>query len=343
MKINKHIVIVRTKIKRFSSMSQPSSDNLEHTLSKHYKKVSMHFLNSPDDLDSLLLLKPDAVFSGMKVVPSAVYPKPNNSPSIWLSEFLDQNDIASTGSGIFAHKLERNKAHAKQRILDSNLNSSKYFVANSRDLDEDQISELNFPLFVKPLDMGGGQGIDSLSVVNNYDQLASKVNQISLDYSSNSLVEEYLDGREFSVAVLKDSETGNYLSMPLELIAPKDEYGSRILSESIKSADSEEYSIIKDMDLKKELSNLAVEMFTALGARDYGRIDIRLNSKGVPQFLEANLIPSIIENFGNFPKAFKLNANIGYEDLMLRIVGLALSRENKKETVKSGLALISAI
>ena len=78
---------------------------------------------------------------------------------------------------------------------------------------------------------------------------------------------------------------------------------------------------------------LALHVFHALGARDYGRIDIRLDGAGVPHFLEANLMPSILKDYGNFPKACMLNETIGYEESILRIVDLAFERSADAQQV----------
>jgi hypothetical protein len=46
----------------------------------------------------------------------------------------------------------------------------------------------------------------------------------------------------------------------------------------------------------------------------------------VPNFLEANLIPSLIKDYGNFPKACAINIGMGYEQMLLAIVQLGLLR-----------------
>jgi D-alanine-D-alanine ligase-like ATP-grasp enzyme len=115
--------------------------------------------------------------------------------------------------------------------------------------------------------------------------------------------------------------------MSLELIAPKDINGDRILSKEVKSDDTETYSVVLDRKIKFRVEKLALEAFEALGARDYGRIDIRLDSAGNPQFLEANLIPSLLENYGNFPKACMLNESITFGTMLQRIIDLANTRK----------------
>jgi D-alanine-D-alanine ligase len=117
--------------------------------------------------------------------------------------------------------------------------------------------------------------------------------------------------------------------MPLELIAPPDTSGARFLSGAIKKADTEHYLEVTDIPLGTTICTLALDAFHALGAQDYGRIDVRLDSAGKPHFLEANLLPSLLDGYGNFPKACLLNAGLSHKAIILRIVDLALLRHEQ--------------
>jgi D-alanine-D-alanine ligase len=119
--------------------------------------------------------------------------------------------------------------------------------------------------------------------------------------------------------------------MPLELIAPADKNGRRFLSAAVKSADTESFIEVTDEGIKAKITTLALSIFHALGAQDYGRIDIRLDAFGIPQFLEANLIPSLIRSYGNFPKACLLNLGMGHTNMILHITRLGLARNKKME------------
>lgn len=137
------------------------------------------------------------------------------------------------------------------------------------------------------------------------------------------MVEEYLDGREFSVAVLRTPNTNSFQAFPIELVAPTAANGVKVLSRAVKSGDAEVVSLVLNPILKAKVCRLALDAFEALGAKDYGRIDIRLDSSGQPHFLEANLIPSLIDNYGSLPKACALNAGISHQSIILQIVELA--------------------
>ena len=337
-KINKHIAIVRSSDVQLSSLSQISSDGIVELLENLYEQVEVIVVNTPMDLEKIILASPDLVFMGMKFVPLEPKLGLNDPNKIWLSDYLDEHQIKYTGSGQIAHELELNKQFAKQKVRDSGINTSNFYVRDQLESFR-PASPLAFPLFIKPTNRGGGVGIDSDSVVNNYQQLEAKVLSIRLDHDSDSLIEEYLPGREFSVGILKDRSSGGYFIMPLELVAPEDVRGSRILSQAVKAADTEAYLAIDNPTIKKDVSQLAMKVFEALGARDYGRIDIRLDAGGVPQFLEANLLPSLLDGYGNFPKACLINLNLSYGEMILEITKLGLG--HAKTPALNSLELVS--
>ncbi len=322
----KHIEIVRSTKPWLSSMSRVSGDAILEVLYGQYAEVGVTIVNDLSDLEALVALQPDLVFLGMKFVPidSSLG---RNGPKIWLADYLDEYGIAYTGSNQRAHALELDKHLAKQRVLDAGLNTSPFCVINhDQKLSREDIG-LAFPLFIKPTNRGGGLGIDSDSVANNFDELETKVRSITANLESDSLVEEYLPGREFSVAILKYETSREFAVMPIELIAPQDERGLRLLSSNIKASNKETAIMVTDQAIKSKVTALAMAVFEALGSRDYGRVDIRFDKTGTPHFLEANLIPSLISGYGSFPKACVMNINLDYEQMILSIVRLGLARQ----------------
>jgi D-alanine-D-alanine ligase len=343
VKSNKHIEIVRSTVKGLSSMGKVSCDTTLAVLTKHFIEVGVTIINDLADLEALAASSPDLVFLGMEFIPNDPLLGLTDPNKTLISEFLDDQEIAYTGSGQAAHELGRNKHLAKQRVLDANLRTSAYCVIEQNQSFTREDIPLDFPMFVKPANRGGGFGIDSDSVVHTFDQLCSKVHTIN-KLQSDALIEKYLPGREFSVAILKDEYVDGYLAMPLELIAPSDKNGSRLLSGQIKSSNTEQVLEVTDTVVKSKVTALALDVFEALGARDYGRIDIRLDSAGTPYFLEANLIPSLISGYGSFPKACVLNLGLDYEPMIMRIAELGLARKvNAIEDVLDPLMMNHAI
>lgn len=324
-KSNKRIEIVSSPSISLSSMSQESRNAILGVLKRHYADVAVTLINDLSDLEALAARRPDLVFLGMDFLPLDTKLHLNDPNKVWLAEFLDDRDIAYTGSRRSAHELEHNKHRAKQAVHDAGLMTSPFIVTNHHE-SQSLHHNITYPVFVKPTNRGGGSGIDGDSYATTLSQLNNKVASISRIFQSDSLVEEYLSGREFSVAILKNDQTGKFAVMPIELVAVSDRNGVKMLSKHVKNSNTEVVLEVIDPILKNAVNKLAISAFKALGARDYGRIDIRLDVSGTPHFLEANLIPSLISGYGSFPKACLLNIGLSYEDMILQITRLGLRR-----------------
>jgi D-alanine-D-alanine ligase len=343
IKMDKHIEIVSSTEPGLSSMGIVSRAGAKVALARHFKSVDITIVNNMSDLQALARRKPDLVFLGMAFLPVNPALGRQDPEKIWLSEYLESQGIAYTGSDKFASMLERNKHLAKKRVLAWGLETSPFLVAEQGvKLRKDDI-DLVYPLFVKPANQGGGVGVDSASVVHTFEQLQSKVHAIATKFRSDSLIEQYLPGREFSVAILRQEDSTQFWKMPLELIAPPDQNGARILSGEIKSLDTEAFVEVRDKDTRSIITNLALDVFQALGACDYGRIDIRMDAAGKAYFLEANLIPSLMDGYGNFPKACWLNIGMEYEAMLVRIANLGLARNNDIERILEPIMVTDTI
>lgn len=319
-KIQKHIEIVYSTISNLTSMGLESASSILSVLKREYETVGITTVNTSADLVKIVLKRPDLVFLGMKYVPSL------SGKHLWVSEFLESHGIPHTGSAHRAIAYELNKPLAKQRVSQETIPTAQSIVIKKQQVFKDEDVKLTFPLFVKPADLGGGTGIDENSYTRNMHELRNKVTSITQDYATDALIEEYLPGREFSVAILKKEYSDGFYIMPLELVAPLDKHGARILTKEVKSLDTESSMEIIDKDIRRKISKLAADVFSALGARDYGRVDIRMDKHGTPYFLEANLLPSLRKNFGNFPKACLLNNGMDYETTIQHIARLGLAR-----------------
>lgn len=320
------IEVIRSTSKALSSMSIESAVAIVKTLQRHYTDVVMTNIDTESDLMALIDRKPDLAFLGMHYVPS----DSELDAKIWISDMLEKNDIRHTGSGKFAHRLGLNKHLAKQRMIESGLQTSPFQIIRREDVELINEGKLTFPLFVKPSNKGGGQGIDEFSVVRTVEELRAKVASVHEVHKSDALIEEFLVGREFSIAVIGNHHSQKMTAMPIELVAAKDSNGERMLSLVVKSSNAEGVLAVTDTAERLRLQSFAIKVFHALGARDYGRIDVRFDKFGVPHFLEANLIPSLIDGYGSFPKAYEMNLGLNYETMLMQIVRLALNREPKK-------------
>lgn len=327
MKIKKHIEIVRTSTKYLSSMSERSALKIQTALSKYYETVGISVVNNFVDLEVVVRSNPDLVFLGLKRMESGI-PNTSSYSEVWMADYFEQHDIRYTGSRAAAIKLDYDKAKAKAIVAEAGIHTAGYFTTQPGEYKSAAALPLKFPLFVKPVSKGGGTGIDSESVVRTFAQFEHKVASIYEDLEAISLVETYLEGREFTVAILDTYNASEPLVMPIEITTEKNKRGDRILGSQVKVDDHEVVSAVNDSRLKNDLNLLATTVYALLGGRDLGRIDIRMDAEGVPHFLEANFAPAPGTRY--FAGAGKITKDIDYETILLKIISPGLSRPQKK-------------
>jgi D-alanine-D-alanine ligase len=338
-KIDKYIEVVMTYIADLDIMSLKTCKTICNVLRNHYTKVGFTIIKTKSDLTGLVQKNPDLVFSGVKYVEFAEKAITKDSTNkIWLSDYLNQVGINYTGSPKSALELEFSKGMAKKKIQQCGIRTAPFFVAQPKQYQDGQELPLEFPLFVKPLYQGGGAGIGQDSIVINFSDFQKKVQAVHNEYIQSSLVEKYLTGREFTVAIFDASSTSELIAMPVELIAQADDKGNRILGLKEKGADQEEVTAITDQKVREMIISLAKQAFKALGARAFGRIDIRMDENNVPHFLEANLVPGL--GSGYFFRACEVNKKMTYEDMILKIAEIGLAR---KRTILSPSLVVEKI
>ena len=300
---------------------------LQAVLEQHYARVGITLVNDTDELDRLIAKQPDLIFLGIKQLPAGKKTATDQAQNVWVAAYLDDAGINYTGSTADAISLDFHKPLAKQVVKTAGLQTAEHFMAAAGQFAEHELP-FGYPLFIKPPHTGGGKGIGADSVVRDFVGFQQKVAMIDETFHSKALVETYLSGREFSVAILENAGSSELTAMPIELITEQNSMGDRILGQKVKAADTEHTIAVSDEIMKDKVSNLAKSVFRALGARDYGRIDIRLDEHGVPHFLEANLIPGVAyhEFTSYFTSACWINEGMDYEAMVLGIVCMALQR-----------------
>lgn len=327
MKVQKHVEVACTTNRKFSSMGAKSCQKIIAVLSQYYEHVGVSIINDLSDLEQLVENRPDLVFLGLKRLPHAGDSVDESADDIWISDYLDQNDIIYTGSDVHAMKLEFNKEKAKARVRFAGLPTARSFISAPDRHKYAQSLPLPFPLFIKPLNGGGGRGVGDDSVVRTFSEFKDKVGSIHTRNDSSALVEQYLEGREFSVAVVDSDGFDEAQVMPIEIITTKNSRGDRILGGRVKTEDHELVITIEDHGTRTSVSKLALDVYKTLGGRDLARIDIRMDSVGNLNFLEANFMPAPGSRY--FAGAFNLNKGTSYSELLFNITEIALSRNEQ--------------
>ncbi len=228
----------------------------------------------PLDLDEnlcqkLLELKPDKVFIALH----GTYGEDGR-----VQGLLDILGIPYTGSGVLGSSLAMDKEITK-KILTYHRIPVPNGVCVRRG---EEVNWDKFPAIVKPADQGSSVG---LYLVKEREELTSAIRKI-FDISQKVLIEEYIEGRDITVGILKDQALP-----PLEVRPKRNIYDY----ESKYTKGMSEYVFLEDDELIKKLQDMALKVHKYLELRDISRIDFRLSKDGTPYVLEANTIPGMTE------------------------------------------------
>lgn len=283
----------------------------------HLGRISV--CESKEDLDDVIQRMPDLVILAVK------YLAFERRADIWLAEYFLNNNVNYLGSSRETLEFDSNKLLAKVHLRSKGMKTADYFISTPGQYKCEDELPLKFPLFLKPMDAANGNGVDDLSFVDNFASFESKVLSLYELFGLPVLVEEYLGGREFTVAILRALSNGLIVA-PIEIVPPKSKQGLRILGQAVKKEDSEELKKIIDIELRQQVSKFAIDSFNNLGCRDFGRVDIKFSRNGDCCFLEANLVPGMTEGSSYFPKAFEIDQGYSYDQVVALLLEKGLSR-----------------
>ncbi len=293
-------------------------------------RYDVHMVEADEDaFEKLRSLRPDFVFNiaeGFKGV----------SREAQIPVMCEMLQLPYLGSDPLTLSLCLDKARTKEILNYHNIPTASFFVC-------EQASSLNghaltFPQIVKPLHEGSSKGIYNKSLVHAYDELRQEVERIIDRYGQPALIESFLPGREFTVALMGN---GNKVK-PLPIVEIK--YDS--LPEGVNPIYSYEAKWIWDTPdqpleifscpakidpaLQNEIEKICMDTYRVLRCKDWSRIDVRLDEMDVPHIIEINPLPGILPNEEDnscFPKAARA-AGISYQELIKRVIDVAKERWN---------------
>jgi D-alanine-D-alanine ligase len=253
-----------------------------------------------------------------------------------IPAMLDMLQIPYSGSDALTLAICLDKARTKEILSYYKIPTAKFFVADK--VEDADNHNLTYPVIVKPISEGSGKGIFASSLVNNQSDLKREVERITKEYSQSALVEEFLTGREFTVAILgNNSDTKilpaiemRYDKYP-EGVLPLYSYEAKwILDTKENTFDVFDCPANIDKNLEEKINKVSLDTYNVLRCRDWSRIDLRLDRNGIPNIIEINPLPGIIpdpnEN-SSFPKAARA-AGIEYNDMINSVLAAAIKRYN---------------
>ncbi len=281
----------------------------------------------------------DKAYSKLSKLKGKIYLVFNVAEGIWgkdreaqLPAILEMLQIPYTGCGPLTEGLVLNKAKTKDILIAKNIPTLAYqlFASGNEPINK----KLKFPLIIKPVAQGSSAGITNQSVVYNELTLRHQVKKTIKNFSQQAIVESFITGREFSVAMIGNPP----------MVLPIIESDHSLLPKKYLPFDSLEVKWIFEEEndnnylicpakisrsLKKEITKMCLNTWTALDILDWCRIDIRCDDKERPYILEVNsppgILPPEVSTTSYFPLASR-NADMDYEQMLKLIINTALER-----------------
>ncbi|MER8438819.1 ATP-grasp domain-containing protein [Mesorhizobium sp. M1312] len=230
---------------------------------------------------------------------------------------LEMAGVPYTGSGPLAFGLGADKVVTKMLIRDRGVPTPNFRVMRRG---TESAGDLRFPVVVKPRYESDSLG---LQLVNEPAQLKQAVEVIVTQYAQDALVEEYIDGREITVALLGNGE-------PEVLPLVEQDFGdreTRLMTWDAKYVAAAAVPKICPAQIESGLAtvlrDISIATFRACQSRDYARVDLRLDRSGQPFVLEINS-PALSMSSSYFLAA--MTAGHSFSSLVNRILNVAHTR-----------------
>nr|WP_315467549.1 D-alanine--D-alanine ligase [uncultured Undibacterium sp.] len=232
-----------------------------------------------------------------------------------LQGALEQLGIPYTGSGVMASSVAMDKIFTKKIWLYHALTTPKYAVLNANTDLSKVANQLGLPLIVKPPHEGSTIGITK---VTSADALPAAY-QLAAKFDEEVLAEEFIQGRELTVAVLGRG-AGAYALPLIEIVAPDGNYDYQ----NKYFTDDTKYLCPAPIDeaLTQEIKTMCEEAYRAVNCEGWARIDVLLRaSDNKPFLIEINTSPGMTGH-SLVPMAAKA-AGMSYEDVCIEILKTA--------------------
>ena len=229
-----------------------------------------------------------------------------------LQGALEQLGIPYTGSGVMASSVGMDKITTKIIWLSKNIPTPRYATVTPDDDLDAIVQDLGLPLIVKPPLEGSTIGITKVEAAEQFEAAVA----LALVFDETVLAEEFVTGREFTVAVLGSGKHARALPI-VEIVAPEGNYDYQ----NKYFTDDTQYHCPAKLDaaLTAEIQKHAVDAYRALGCEGWGRVDVLVRESDMrPFLLEVNTSPGMTSH-SLVPMAARAEG-ISYEDLCIEIL-----------------------
>ena len=227
-----------------------------------------------------------------------------------MQAFLKSKNIAYTGSDSLSSAIGMDKLKTKLLWRSLNISTPDFLQVTEKTSYEEIMSAIGVPFFIKPSNEGSSIGIDKIKNEKQYQDAFLKTSKID----ANVIVEKFVDGEEFTVAIVNDK------TLPVIKIKPSNEFYD-YQAKYIK--DDTQYICPSGIEKQKEvsISKEALHAFKIIGCSSWGRVDFMMEKQGRHYFIEVNTSPGMTSH-SLVPMAAK-EVGINFDQLVLEILKTA--------------------
>jgi D-alanine-D-alanine ligase len=255
-----------------------------------------------------------------------------------VAGILDWLRVPYTGSPFATLCLARNKVRTKYLLQGAGLPTPGFLAVESLPVPE---CRLGWPVIVKPAGQDASLGLDQGSVVTSQERLEERVARLLEAYGPPVLVEQFIRGREFNVALVEVPELQALPISEILFTDPDPGFWPIVTYDAKWKPGSRDYESTPPKHpaeisprLGGRLERLATAAFRLLGCRDYGRVDFRVGAAGRPYILEVNPNPDFHSEAGL--ASGLASAGLTHARLTIELMNRALARGRQAEGVQVG-------
>lgn len=212
-----------------------------------------------------------------------------------VQQIIDAFDVPYTGSKSLPSAIGMNKWLSKKFFREHKINTPRALLIQDRQIHDERtlasiLDDFHGAVVVKPISAGSSVGVSVVREPSAFYPALKK----ALEHSQQALVEEYIFGREATVAMLEGSEPGILHALPP--IAIKNKSSSKDFWNYESKYSDELHELVCPGDFSPEerfaLEDMAIRAHKALGLRHYSRSDFIVTSQGI-YILETNSLPGL--------------------------------------------------
>jgi D-alanine-D-alanine ligase len=289
--------------------------------------VGLHGMEVFEVLSKLRGDAPDLVFNLCESMNGI----PTNEPT--FAGLLDLFDIPYTGADLPALAACLHKLRCKDILLGRGIPTPPHrFLESAADLSDPALDQLDYPWFLKLAHEDASVGITEENHVKSAAALRARATKMMAEFKQPVLAERYIEGREINVTILGTGTATRVLPLHEIDFAAMPGDRPKIVSYAAKWEETHvDYAGTKPVPLRDaspafvaNVEKVARAAYAALGLRDYGRVDLRVDREGTPWVIDVNPNCDISPDAGVARSAAV--AGLAYPTLIAEIAELAWKR-----------------